>query len=478
MKRIISTSLLLGIVLILLVACDSTTEGIGASMTDNLDRLTVETDTFPITSRTVKASNVIGRSTIGYVGKVRDPETGTYVTGNFITQFHTLEDYALPEESRIISRYNNLPAADSCEIRLYYTSFYGDSLATMKLSAIEMSQAMSESNTYYTDFDPASAGFLRTDGINVGKTYTLTDLSVDDDTREDDDYTANIHIPLNKPYTDVDGKTYNNYGTYVMQKYYENPENFKNSFNLTENVIPGFYFRNESGLGSMAYISVCQLNLFFRYSGKTTAGNDTIYIGTTSFAGTEEVLQTTHFDNNQQGIERLLSDNTCSYLKTPAGLFTELTLPVDEIMAGHENDTLNTAEIILPRVNNDSHDKYAFTIPQKLLLVPSADADSFFTNNEVIDYKSSFIATFGSSDNNCYTFRNIGSLIKSLYLNGDRSKDNWNKVMIIPVTTTTNSESEICKVDNDLSLASTRLVGGSENSRKGLTINVVYSRFK
>jgi len=113
--------------LLCLSACDTTTEGIGSSLTDNLDRLTVETDTFTVTSRTVKASNVIGRSTIGYLGKVRDPETGTYVTGNFLTQFHTLEDYQLPEASRMVSLYDGLPAADSCEIRLYYTSYYGDS---------------------------------------------------------------------------------------------------------------------------------------------------------------------------------------------------------------------------------------------------------------------------------------------------------------------------------------------------------------
>lgn len=476
MKRNSLIALLFG--LICLTACDTTTDGIGSSLTDDLDRLTVETDTFVVTSQTVKAENVIGRSTIGYVGKVRDPETGTYVTGNFLTQFHTLEDYSFPDASRIVSLSDGLPAADSCEIRLYYTSYYGDSLATMKLSTIELDKPLSETETYYSDFDPESQGYLRSDGIKTSKTYTLCDLNIDEDTREDDEYTDNISIPLNKPYTDKDGVTYNNYGTYIMRKYYENPENFKNSFNLAQNVIPGFYFRNESGLGSMAYISVSQLNLFFRYKSQTTAGNDTVYIGTTSFAGTEEVVQTSHLSNNQSGIDRLAADNTCSYLKTPAGLYTELTLPIDEIMQGHENDTLNTAEVVLRRINNDSHDEYAFSVPKTLLLVPSTEAESFFANNEVVDYKTTFLATYGSSDTNCYNFHNIGSLVKQLYLYADRSNENWNKVMIIPVTTQTNSESEICKVDNDLSLASTRLVGGPENPHQKITINVVYSRFK
>jgi len=464
--------------MVLLASCDTSTEGIGSSMTDNLDRLTVENDTFTVTSRTVKAPKVVGRSTSAYLGRVRDPETGTYVKADFVTQFHTLEDYEFPTISHIISQQDGLPAADSCELRLYFSSYYGDSLATMKVSAIELGKTMSEADTYYTDFDPEEAGYLRKDGLKVSRTYTIYNLNYSEETLEDDDYTPNIQIPLNQPYTDTDGVTYNNIGTYLMRKYYENPEHFKNSYNLAHNLLPGFYFKNESGLGSMVKIRATQLNLFFRYTKESATTTDSVYLGTTSLSGTEEVVQTTRFSNNESGINRLLADNTCSYLKTPAGLYTELTLPVDEIMQGHENDTLNTAEIILPRTNNDAESNYAFGIPQTLLLVPSAEAESFFENNEVIDYKTTFLATFGSSDTNCYTFHNVGALIMHLYQTGNRDNENWNKVMIIPVTTTTNSESAISQVDNDLSLASTRLVGGSENHHQDITINVVYSRFK
>lgn len=461
-----------------LAACDTSTEGIGSSMTDDLDRLTVETDTFIVTSRTVKAPKVIGRSTKGYLGMVRDPETGTYVKADFVTQFHTLEDYEFPTISHIISQQDGLPAADSCEIRLYFESYHGDSLATMKLSVIELGKTINDSDTYYTDFDPDEAGYLREDGLKIPKTYTICNLNYSEETREDDDYTPNIQIPLNQPYTDTDGVTYNNFGTYLMRKYYENPDYFKNSYNLAHSIMPGFYFKNESGLGTMACITAIQMNLFFRYTKETATTTDSVYLGTTSLAGTEEVVQTTRFTNNESGISRLLADNTCSYLKTPAGLYTELTLPVDEIMQGHENDTLNTAEIILPRINNDTQSKYAFGIPQTLLLVPSAESESFFENNEVIDYKTTFLATFGTSETNCYTFHNIGALITHLYLTGNRDDENWNKVTIIPVTTMTNSESAICQVNNDLTLASTRLVGGPENNHQEITINVVYSRFK
>ena len=62
--------------------------------------------------------------------------------------------------------------------------------------------------------------------------------------RADDDYTPNIRIKLDKAYTDKNGVTYNNYGTYIMRKYCENPGFFlQNSYNFIHNVVPGFYFK-------------------------------------------------------------------------------------------------------------------------------------------------------------------------------------------------------------------------------------------
>ena len=45
----------------------------------------------------------------------------------------------------------------------------------------------------------------------------------------------------------------------------------------------------------------------------------------------------------------LREDNTCTYLKTPAGIFTEVTLPVDEISTSHSTDSLLTAKIVFQR---------------------------------------------------------------------------------------------------------------------------------
>ncbi len=466
---------------ITIASCDDTTDSIGNSLTDNMDMLKVTTDTFNVATRSIVADSVLSRSTTGYLGKIRDIETGNYITGDFMAQFSTLENYKLPEKDSIVSLQDGEVIADSCSIRLFYTDYYGDSLATMNITAYEMNEPMKEGVKYYSNFDPIAEGLIRNDGMKVNKTYTLTDLSISDEDRADESsYTPNIKINLNKPYTDKNGVTYNNYGTYIMRMYYEDPDRFKNSYNFIHEVCPGFYFKTNDGIGSMAYITVSQLNIYFRYL------NDSTYVGTTSFSATEEVLQTTNISNDKQNIADLANDNTCTYLKTPAGIFTEITLPVDEITENHSNDTINTAKISLTRINNNTHDEYSLSAPSTLLMIPKDSLYTFFENGNNVDYKKSFIATYSSSTNQ-YTFNNISGMItymadikkKGLAENSNwlNEHPDWNRVVVIPVSVTTNSSSQIVKIVHDMSLTSTKLVGGSENPYEPIKINVIYSKF-
>lgn len=466
---------------ITIASCDDTTDSIGNSLTDNMDMLKVTTDTFNVATRSIVADSVLSRSTTGYLGKIRDIETGNYITGDFMAQFSTLENYKLPEKDSIVSLQDGEVIADSCSIRLFYTDYYGDSLATMNITAYEMNEPMKEGVKYYSNFDPIAEGLIRNDGMKVNKTYTLTDLSISDEDRADESsYTPNIKINLNKPYTDKNGVTYNNYGTYIMRMYYEDPDRFKNSYNFIHEVCPGFYFKTNDGIGSMAYITVSQLNIYFRYL------NDSTYVGTNSFSATEEVLQTTNISNDKQNIADLANDNTCTYLKTPAGIFTEITLPVDEITENHSNDTINTAKISLTRINNNTHDEYSLSAPSTLLMIPKDSLYTFFENGDNVDYKKSFIAIYSSSTNQ-YTFNNISGMItymadikkKGLAENSNwlNEHPDWNRVVVIPVSVTTNSSSQIVKIVHDMSLTSTKLVGGSENPYEPIKINVIYSKF-
>ena len=96
----------------------------------------------------------------------------------------------------------------------------------------------------------------------------------------------------------------------------------------------------------------------------------------------------------------------------------------------------------------------------------------------IADYKTSFLATYNQS-NNGYTFHNIGSVIKEMKKNkmaGTRSKD-WNKLVVIPVQATYYSYNQnkiLTRVVHDMSLTSTRLLGGNQP----LSLSVIYSHFQ
>ncbi len=481
MKKALSI-LFMTAALVLALSCDDNTDTLGGSLTSSMDHLEIATDTFVITTRSIAADSVLARNTTSYLGAVRDPETGEYITSHYMTQFHTLENYQFPGIDSLVSvDARGDVIADSCELRIFWSSYYGDSLTAMKCSVRELVRPMAENVNYYSNFDPAAEGLIRgteDGGLRVDKTYTLEDMNVERSTRDDTYYSKNIRVMLNDPYTDPDGNTYNNFGTYVMRKYYTeyggSPDNFKNSIRLTNNVIPGFYIESTGGLGNMAEVSLTQLNLYFRYR----EDGDTVYVGTTSFAGTQEVLQRTNYVNERGKIDELVADGTCTYLKTPAGIFTEVTIPVEEICLNHTNDTINSAKFTLQRLNNEVHSEYSLGIPQTLLIIPRDSLYSFFENKDVANYKTSFLSAYSSTENT-YVFNNVGSMVKAMQqarLAGETS-ENWNKAVIIPVVTSYNVSSTLSNVVHDMSLSSTRLVGGPDNPYGDIKISVIYSKY-
>jgi len=480
------TRLLAGMALFLMFisSCDDTTDTIGNSLTNETDRFEIITDTFNVETRSIVVDSILSRSQYNYLGHIKDPETNTYITSSFTTQFAILESFdntpQFPAADSIVSKdANGEIIADSCRLQLYFYSSIGDSLNPMKLTAYELAKPIEEGFSYYTNFNPETAGILRTDNnaIRKNKTYTVVDLNLSDSSRAmivDKKNMENISIALNDRYTHKNGKSYNNYGTYIMHKYYENPDNYKNSYNFTHNVCPGFYIKSTDGIGVMSEVYMAELLVFYRF-----ISNDSVYKGSKLLSGTEEVMQTTYITNDKESIEKLAQDNTCTYLKTPAGIFTEVTLPVEAIHRGHENDTISSAKIVFNHMNSEEGN--ILNAPTTLLMIPKDSLYSYFENKNLPDNKSSYLAVYNKSYQT-YTYNNISNLVSKMYkakLYGNASKD-WNKVVLVPVSVSYNSSSasaSITNVSNEMSLKSTKLVGGSANTHKPVTISVIYNKF-
>ena len=78
-----------------ITACDDTTDNIGSSVTNEVDNLSIQQKVFNATSRSVVSGPVLSRNNTGMIGMVKDPETGTYVTGDYMTQLGVLSSFSL-----------------------------------------------------------------------------------------------------------------------------------------------------------------------------------------------------------------------------------------------------------------------------------------------------------------------------------------------------------------------------------------------
>lgn len=461
-----------------MVACDDTTDTLGSSITNKVDNLTITDATYNVETQSLVAGPVLSKSNNGIIGRVKDPETGTYLTADYMTQMVPLSTFSVDTLQYIKDANNGELRADSCYLLVSYQSTYGDSLAPMKVTAYEMSKPMTEDKNYLTDFDPIAEGYIAENGYHNSATYSLSKA------------TGNFKIYLNKPYI-KDGVTYDNYGTYMLKTFVEHPEYFKSNYQFLKNVCPGFYIKHEGGIGNVADIWNTEVQFYWSRQ-KTIKAHDGVTdsiakgYGFNHIDGTEEALQTNHIVNDAASIASLAADQSCTYLKSPAGIFTEVTLPVEEILKGHENDTLNTASITFPRINNtETNNQYTFDTPSYVLMIPKDSINSFFENGDVVNNRNSFYASYSSSTTNGYTFSNISNLITAMSKKKGSSV-NWNKAVLIPITVSTvveNNSTMISKMTHNMSLTSTRLVKGthSENAQdmsSPIQIKVIYSRFK
>lgn len=470
-------------------ACDDTTEGIGGSITNKIDNINISNSAFNVTTKSIVADSVLSRNNTGLIGKMKDPETGNYVKGDYMTQLSVLPTFSVDTLDYIKQANKGSIEADSCYLLVSYNASYGDTIAPMKVTAYEMTRPMSEDKEYYSNYDAFKERWVSENNQHWSSNYNLSNTSD----------IKNFKIYLNKKY-EKDGKTYKNYGSYIMQTYAEHPEYFKTNYKFLHNVCPGFYIKNVGGTGNMAKIWNTEL-IFYWTRHKTIKAKDgvkdstAVSIGYNRFDGTEEVLQLNKIEN--KNLEELASKQNYTYLKSPAGIFTEVTLPIEDIMKGHEKDTLNTATISFPRLNADEDNPYNFATPSTILMVQKDSLQSFFEKSKLADSRTSYTASYSSTGTykNAYTFQNIANLVSAMYKNKGKG-ENWNKVVLVPVnviTTTQGYTTVISKINHDMSLASTRLIVGTDDPNKDYTtdektgkkvasgpirIKVIYSKFK
>ncbi len=469
---------------LLFCACDDTTGLMGIDTMPGQDAIALATANYPVEVGTVESGKCAAKTNECHLGKFTDPVTRITTTSDFMAQLYCLPNFEFPKDVKEVS---------GAELRLFYSSFTGDSLSASKVKVYELDNIIDNNGQYFSDINPKDY-YDESKAPLAYKSYTALDKTVDEDYRNNpDSFSAHIKVVLPQ-----------RVGEDIYAKYKAHPEYFKDSYSFIKNVCKGYYCAYAGGEGTMLNVDHVRLTVNFKYWPDKTSKPDSIIDGSATFAGTEEVIQTSRvvYDNSQ--LAQYLNDQHTAYMRTPAGLFTQLSLPVDQLV---RTDSLNTAALSLRILNDKAQTSFALSAPVNVLMVRKGEKDSFFEKNKIPDNVTSYLNATSSyaalSTNNLYEYANIRGMMltmrdekekelskmkaeskymgwteKQLSEEYNRLHPDWNKVLLIPVTLKTVAKQtnsgatvyEVVNVYNDFSLHSVRL------KATDVQLKVIYSR--
>ena len=495
--------------LAVLIGCDDNTGSLGMDMLPPSDGMASHTVSFDVRTESVPAESVYAKSSTGYIGRFSDPDFGYYESG-FLTALNCTENFTLPDVYKETewdtqgnaTKASGIMTGDSVtrvQLVVYYDEWFGDSLNACRMSAYELHSALDYDNRY-TDVNPRD--YYDEDGLLGRKAYSAYDTTVPDSVRNATDSSGN---PLYMPsvFFTLPNKEF---GEDRILKPYRDPAThhyFDNSQNFIDNVFKGVYLTTDQGDGTILYVYRVDLQMQFNffYVNDTTGvklkkkdGTDSTYYSTnTVFSSTKEVTQLNHFLNSDKLQERI-NEKGWTYLKSPAGIFTQATLPYDEIHSQLANDTLNGARLTFTNYRQENKHDFSMEAPASVLLVRKQDYKAFFENNEVTDNITSYIAT-RTSGSNQYVYSNIARLVSTCVQEKEKARaaagdawneeqwmqehPDWDKVLLIPVSVsydTSGSSQRIIGIQHDLQPGFTKLQGGPEG--ESLKLEVTYTRFQ
>ena len=533
--------------------CDDNTAGLGLGMFPGSDQnINGKLTTFDVTTQSIPVGEVYAKTNIGYVGKFTDEIFGTYQAG-FLVQLNCPEGMTFPEAfkgdynsgtGKMIADFNNVEESvhknyttikdgetsiGNCQINIYlwYDSYFGDSLTACRLSMYELDPKKEGTNeywykdpdAYYTNINP-DLYYDKETSLLGRKSYTAVDLSVSDSIRNLSTYTPYVKITLDKARTEELGKELLKEGR------------TKDLYKKFQDIFPGLYVESDYGDGTILYVNAVQMDVAFLEHARdsitgaklrTSLGKDSVVYAGRSFTSTREVIQANKLENGTK-IEECIDQKDCTYLKSPAGIFTEVTLPIEEISNTLGSDTLNAVKLSIPIYNEATSDKkFGMSVPRSVLLIRKKYKDDFFKNNELSDGIKSSLFDYSSSTGNltAYTFNNITQMINNCLGDGEREEaekklkngtitlqitnsegkteskevhnieewekySDWNKFILIPVLVTTDSSSSnsyygsssnVISIQHDLKPGYARLKGGSKGSIQDAQGNPSYPEY-
>jgi hypothetical protein len=370
--------------IIFLGSCNDDMGLVGPSIQPKEDTPVLRGDTFMLKASTVLLDSVYVKTATGLLGEIYDPLFGD-LKADFICQFYAEDGFKFshePVNGRI----------DSIQFRiLYYNrSWIGDSLASMQATVYPVVKPLERN--YYTNIDPAR--YVDFNNPLASKTYSPRDQTVSDslwnDITTSSGYTVYTHdarLEIKLPVS-------------FGQKFYDESVSHPGYFasqDAFNKFFPGLYVTNTFGSGNILSVDGAQVVIYYNYYAErpSTGAIDSAAIAFEMFPVTKEVIQMNRMQN--AGLDKLLlPDDKYTYIKSPAGVATRLTIPVKEIKEKVKDRRINTFYFELKAMPQEDW-KYALPAPEYVLLIPEDSVKSFFEKGKTEDNITTYLGTYNSA---------------------------------------------------------------------------------
>lgn len=375
----------------ILSGCNDELTQVGINTMPDTDGVNVRADTFYMKARTLKTDSVYARTTYGSLGEIYDPLYGN-LKSDYLCQFYCPEGFTFkhtPLDGKI----------DSVDFKILYSSWTGDSLTPMRVQLYKITEALPRD--FYTNVDPLKYCDMQT---TLGtQTYTSFDMTVPDSVR----YEKINNVYVFQPSVRI--RMPKELGQRFYEETINNPASFKDQ-NAFNQFFPGIYVTNTFGTGNILNIDASGMSIYYKYTVEGSAGQDSIVKASEYFSVTTEVIQLNRFKNTDMN-DLLKPNDSIAYLKSPAGVYTELTIPAKELAPLVEGRILSTMSLTLKALPQENW-VYAFEAPANILILPSDSVDTFFKNNMIENNITSFRGDYVASTRT-YSFGNISNMLKN-----------------------------------------------------------------
>ena len=404
-----------------IVSCDDNISTIGQGIQPGIDDIQMTVDEVFLTAETVDLGQDTYLRTKGALLGTLDDDVLGRTKAEFMGDFFTAG-------AKFEVGDNGEAVVDSVQLSIGYgnNSIEGDSLSLMGVTVYELNKNLK--NDFYTSVKPSDYSDMKT--ILGQRYFRHPELK-------------KIHYP-ESPYTEI-GKELiieieKSFGVKLYDEWVKNPEILANKENL-RNLLKGIYvtsdFNNKAliHIGSITFGNTnasVMLSVFYSYQIKkkhnTTNIPDSTVTRTLSLQMGDDAVQL----NSITDTPSPTLDKTKAYVKSPAGVFTKISIPLGEIKRKAEKHAgskymINSAIFSLAGMTEEEEKLSIKNRPGAMLFIHKDSLENFFLHSKKVKDQSTLMLFrnritdnqgYYIGSNNTYKFNNQNTTAETKNISG------------------------------------------------------------